>query len=173
MDRWGSVVRGPAILASLFLAAACTNDLAPLTQRTRAPAPASRPSRATVPRSECGQLDVGGKRYRAALRPSHGPPGTIVHVSGPTLRGEDGRYSPEYEIELRWNESLPGLHPHQLYARRTFAVGTDPNVLGKCWFRMTFRVPRVPPGLYPIDKRDYHPGGYGIFVYPFRVTAAQ
>src|SRR5437588_10931631 len=101
MDRWRSVLRAGSILATLFLAAACTNDLAPLTQRTRAPAPASRPSRATVPRSECGQLDVGGKRYRASLRPSHGPAGDIDHVSGPTLRGEDGRYYPEYQLALR------------------------------------------------------------------------
>src|SRR5438105_32330 len=156
-----------AILGSGFALTDRSTTHVPQTRvTTSSPSPAS-----TAPsHPHCGQIDPGGKRYRAVFHPNHGPPGTLVTVAGPTLRGEEGRYSPENAVELRWNESFPGFRVHRRFEGHTFIVASNANVLGRCRFRMEFRVPRVKSGLYPIDKRDYWWGGYGIFVYPFRVT---
>jgi hypothetical protein len=58
-------------------------------------------------RPRCGVVDVGGARYGTVMEPSRAAPGDQVVLSGPTLRGEDGRYFPADRLEVWFNTKVP------------------------------------------------------------------
>jgi len=50
----------------------------------------------------CGTLVPGGKQYNTVMMPSRGAPGDEIVLSGPTFRGEDGRFFPVDRLR-RWS----------------------------------------------------------------------
>src|SRR5207244_3661738 len=125
---------------------------------------------------ECGasppvRMDRADTLSRAA-----GRPGQNVFLSGPTLRGEDGRYAPASFVEVVWNtnvavSAVPDAPP--ITSGPALMLARKP-ILGHCQFRAAFRVPDVRPGRYRITVLtwDEPPSdGYGVAgVRIFRVT---
>jgi hypothetical protein len=122
---------------------------------------------------DCGLISLGRETYGTTMLPKQGPSGTGVVLSGPTLRGEDGRYWPADRVEVWWNTEVP----------TTEVTGAPPltpgpivplareDVSERCTFSVFFTVPDVRPGLYEVRVFMYHDGGYGFFLgHDFQVT---
>jgi hypothetical protein len=107
----------------------------------------------------CGIIDVAGPDYSWIFSSHSGSPGEEVTVSGPTRRGEDGRYAPADHVEIWWG-SGEGVE----------LVG-QVDVARRCAFVARFRVPDVSLGTFPVEVRVYFHDGYGVLARSeFRVT---
>jgi hypothetical protein len=86
-------------------------------------------------------------------------------VYGTTFRGEDGRYSPAYKIEVWWNARWPLKGADERPVERGSPVRLLATVKDteRCHFRAEFTVPDVSPGVYAIRTFVYWNGGYGLF----------
>jgi hypothetical protein len=128
------------------------------------------------PTAHCGVTRPVRLNRADFLSRSLGRSGQDVVVTGPTLRTEDGRYAPASFVEVVWNtnvavSAVPDAAP--ITPGPVFLLAREP-ILGQCRFRVSFRVPDVPPGRYRITVLIWHepPGdGYGLAgVETFRVT---
>jgi WD40 repeat protein len=111
------------------------------------------------PPPDCGVAELTSREYDVTLSRTQGSPGTLVTVSGPTLRGEDGRWAPMDGLEVWWNDpQLAGPEVEQDATHLKVAT-QDPGDV--CRFEVAFDVPDVPPGSYPVVVRFYNDEGYG------------
>lgn len=130
----------------------------PTTDRWRRVVPSLRP--------ECGVVELTGDDYETEITPSSGPPGTVVRVSGPTVRGEDGRWAPADRLEMWWNTEFPDR-------KRPIDPGlvvklVEVEDMERCRFTAAFRVPDVAPGAFVISKHTWEnrpSRGYGTDPY--------
>lgn len=132
----------------------------------------SAPVAPTMP--DCGVIGPTSDDYSTAMLPDRGPSGTGVVLSGPTLRGEDGRYWPADRVEVWWNTEVPATEVSD-------APPTTPgpivrlareDVSERCTYSLHFTIPDVPPGRYDVRVFMYHEGGYGFFLgHTFQVTS--
>jgi hypothetical protein len=87
-------------------------------------------------------------------------------VSGPTFRGEDGRFSPSKRLEVWWNTRIPdvrGADAKPVNPESSILLLATVHDMRRCHFRTTFAVPDVPSGRYLIITAIYWAGGYGWF----------
>jgi hypothetical protein len=118
--------------------------------------------------------------YRTLIGPTEGRPGTSVEVAGATpLFAESGRYrGPRGRIGLWFN--LPFAAWTRVYSSSeppTAKNGVpvihlgEATVAGLCSYRITFRVPSVPPGRYLIVPIEHGLGSSAAFApLAFRVS---
>ncbi len=104
--------------------------------------------------------------------PTAGGPGTMVVMGGNTpLFGKSARYlGPTGKIGFWFN--LPFSRWVDVYSSQgppsssngvpVIHVG-EVNVAGQCSYRLTFRVPEVPPGRYEIVPIEHGGGGAAAF----------
>jgi Kelch motif len=150
------VFGGTAKLGEMALGDGALYD--PATDRWRRVVPSLTP--------ECGVIELTDDDYETEIKPTSGPPGKVVRVSGPTLRGEDGRWAPSGRLEMWWNSEFPDR-------KRPIDAGpvlklVEVRDMERCRFSAAFRVPDVPPGAYAISKHtwDSPPSqGYGTDPY--------
>jgi hypothetical protein len=88
----------------------------------------------------------------------------MIHVFGPTFRGEDGLFAPSERLEVWWNTEFP----HSMVASEPIDPGraihlTTVRHMDRCRFRASFAVPDVRPGAYRIRTFVLYEGGYGWF----------
>jgi hypothetical protein len=112
--------------------------------------------------TSCESQVVRPGEYRSQFSATSGAPGDTVTVTGtlpwPPLN-EGGQYVPQDRTDVWWNDQFPesGLSPPQGNPEQ---LASQP-VNGTCRYSLTFRVPDVPAGTYPLTIRDYEGGGYG------------
>lgn len=115
----------------------------------------------------------------SSINVDHGAAGDTVTVFGPTLRGEDGFYYPATGIELWWNERIDHLDEEtvaSVVGLQPFAVADleTGRLRSVCDYELKFKVPDLPPDLYPIAVRVYYDRGYGwIGRFTFEVTRRE
>jgi hypothetical protein len=116
--------------------------------------------------TRCGMLDPGGDRYNTVMLPTRAAPGDEVVLSGPTYRGEDGRYFPSDRLEVWFNSELPTSH-----APNASPIAPGPIVhlatvhdMKRCTFSTRFTVPDVTPGRYEISVFVFYEAGYGFWL---------
>jgi hypothetical protein len=97
------------------------------------------------------------------LTPDHGAPGDVITVTGPTNRDENGFYVPGAGISVEFNRTAPDALPPMGKDPGLTLAATSPSALrGRCSYALSFRVPSVRPGQYPVfAERDFQ-GGYGL-----------
>ena len=122
--------------------------------------------------TSCESQMVRPGEYQSQFGATSGVVGDTVTVTGvlpwPPLN-EGGQYVAPDSIELWWNDQFPdsGLSPPQGAAEELAAQPVN----GTCRYSLTFRVPDVAPGTYPVIVRVYGGGGYGWYGgTDFRVT---
>src|SRR3954454_24838498 len=159
-------MRFAKLVVCLVVVCACTSA-GQATNPTVATTSVPKPTRFVTQRQpDCGTIDIGGLRYQTHLRPTSVQPGDTVTVSGPTYRTEGGRFARSFRLEVWWNTLVP----------RTTARGSNPVVehspvfrlatvrdMDRCRFHVTFTVPDVRPGVFPVQAFVFHTGGYGLF----------
>jgi hypothetical protein len=94
-------------------------------------------------------------------------------LTGTTLRGEDGRWSPAARLEAWWNTDVPGSEIPGGHAIKDGPVLQVARVddMNRCRFETSFTVPDVEAGHYQIGVFVWHEGGYGDFLsHEFEVT---
>jgi|tagenome__1003787_1003787.scaffolds.fasta_scaffold20930741_5 hypothetical protein len=156
----------------LVVVCACTSASQatnPIVATTSVP----KPTRVVTQRQpDCGTIDIGGPRYQTHLRPTSVEPGDTVTVSGPTYRTEGGRFARSSRVEVWWNTLIPnptarGSNP-VVEGSPVFRLATVRN-MDRCRFHVTFTVPDVRPGVFPVRAFVFHRGGYGLFAWQ-RIT---
>ncbi len=65
------------------------------------------PGPVAAPGPRCGMLNPAGPEYNTVMLPIEAAPGSEVVLSGPTFRGEDGRYFPADRLEVWFNTKVP------------------------------------------------------------------
>jgi len=85
-----------------------------------------------------------------------------VVLSGPTFRGEDGRFFPS-RLEVWFNTKVP---TSQVPNAEPIAPGpilrlATVREMERCTFSTHLTVPHVGPGRYKITVFVFHEGGYG------------
>lgn len=136
----------------------------PVVFGTEAAAPYDDATIEVVPPPDCGRTSITSDAYGTEIHPTTGPPGSVVTLSGTTLRGEDGRWAASDRLEAWWGSTTPsdGIRL------------TRVDDMERCRFHSTFVVPDADPGHYEIsvfvwgaNPRD----GYGLFLsHHFTVT---
>jgi hypothetical protein len=121
------------------------------------------PGPVVPPRPRCGMLDPAGPEYNTVMLPVEASPGAEVVLSGPTFRGEDGRYFPADRLEVWFNTKVP---TSQVPSAEPIAPGPILRLatvqdMEQCMFSTHFTVPHVGPGRYKITVFVFHEGGYG------------
>jgi hypothetical protein len=122
--------------------------------------------------------EVGG--YAILIGPTDGKPGSPVTMGGNTpLFNEAGRYlGPSGKIGF-WFNLPPGAwaYVYSSQAPPSSNQGTpvihlgEAHVKGQCSYRVTFKVPDVPPGIYDIVPIEHGRGSSSAFQpLEFRVT---
>jgi hypothetical protein len=121
---------------------------------------------------KCGIVDLASDDYGTIIRPTSGPPGTEVVLSGTTVRGEDGRWAASDRLEAWWNTGVPGSA--QPIEEGPVIQLIQVDNMERCHFEATFRVPDVEPDSYRISVFVWDEGpteGYGDFLpHHFAVT---
>jgi hypothetical protein len=115
------------------------------------------------PRPRCGMLSPAGPEYNTVMLPRRGVPGDEIVLSGPTLRGEDGRFFPADRLEVWFNTSVPTSevpNASPIAAAPILHLVTVEDI-ERCTFSTHFAVPDVPPGRYKIFDFVFWEGGYG------------
>jgi len=115
------------------------------------------------PRPRCGMLNPAGPEYNTVMLPAEAAPGAEVVLSGPTFRGENGRYFPADRLEVWFNTKVPYS---QVPSAEPIAPGPILRLatvedMDQCTFSTRFTVPQVGPGRYKISVFVFHEGGYG------------
>src|SRR5207248_1659099 len=105
--------------------------------------------------------------YQVLIGPVSGKPGTLVTMSGNTpLFNEAGHYiGPSGDIGFwfnlpwgSWESAYSSQSPTSYRGVPVLGLG-DANVNGVCTYRVTFRIPSVPPGGYDIVPIEHSRGG--------------
>ena len=115
-------------------------------------------------RPDCGVISQAPEEYSSSMIPDRGPAGTRVIVSGPTLRGEDGRYAPADRIEFWWNTDVPLTevpNAQPLTPGPILRLARE-DISSRCNYSVSFVIPDVPPGEYRVEHFVYHEDGYGF-----------
>jgi hypothetical protein len=122
--------------------------------------------------TSCESQAVRPGEYGSQFGATSGASGDTVTVTGtlpwPPLN-EGGQYVPLDTVEVWWNDGLSdsGLSPPQGPQER---LASRP-VNGSCQYSLSFRIPDVPPGTYPLTVREYGGGGFSwAGATDFRVT---
>jgi hypothetical protein len=110
-------------------------------------------STTTTPRPSCSH---SGDGYRPVLTPTSGMPGSQAMVSGKLPQtGESGQAVPTTKVDVwwnldphRWTTALTG-HPVAASPGEVFSL-TGESVKGACGYRVSYRIPAVPSGKYPL-----------------------
>jgi hypothetical protein len=147
-------------LVLVFLIAGCGVNA----DSSRSASPGLQSARETRP-PDCGVLDVASDHYGTKIRPTSGPPGTEVVLSGTTVRGEDGRWAPSDRLEAWWNTGVPGIA--QPIEEGPVVQLIQVDNMKRCRFEATFRVPDVEPDRYRISVFAWEENpteGYGFFL---------
>lgn len=179
-----SVMRCSSVTAGLllvFLFACTTTTPQPVTGTPARPGTvAFRASGSPTPSSGRCRLPQGRDAYRPQASSTSGTKGSSVTISGNTpLLAKSGRYiGPVGLIGFWWN--LPPSGWEHVYFGQTppaTSGGTAVIHLGEvlvkdqCSYRVSFLVPDVPQGLYPILPIEHGHGGAAAFAtLEFRVT---
>lgn len=126
------------------------------------------PTASTPKPAEC-RKPAGTGYYDTAIRPSSGPPGTTVVVSG--------RVPPSSAVTAYWNldldhwSSITTSDPVAAHGGPVEFLGTQ-NVTGLCAYDVRVTIPTARPGSYPIDvlygERE---GSASLAPVTFRVTS--
>jgi hypothetical protein len=100
------------------------------------------------------------------MLPTRAAPGDEVVISGPTFRGEDGRYFPSDRLEVWFNTELPTSQ-----APNASPIAPGPIVhlatvydMERCTFSSHFTVPDVTSGYYEISVFVFDEAGYGFWL---------
>lgn len=98
------------------------------------------------------------------IRPTSGPPGTHVELSGPTGRNENWSFASASKVEVWWNTNVSGsevANAPPLKPGPVVLLATDWQ-MDRCRFTVRFDVPNARPGKYRIFVFLFFPhGGYG------------
>jgi hypothetical protein len=88
----------------------------------------------------------------------------MVTVTGQTNRDENGFYVAGAGISVEFNRTAPDAVPPVGPEPGLTPAASSPSALrGKCSYALSFRVPSVRPGQYPVfAQRDFQGGGYGL-----------
>jgi hypothetical protein len=121
---------------------------------------------APVPDDSCvqsAQLRAPGA-YQPSFSSSSGAPGEAVTVSGFPPRTEGGAYvSPEgTRAEVWWNDGGSGVEGAAAATGQATELGFA-DTSGTCAYRISFTVPDVGPGVYPVTVRDASPNGFSWY----------
>jgi len=117
------------------------------------PSPEKVPRRA-VAGAECDIANDGVPtfpQFHEDEIPSGGP-GTSIVVAG------SGFYAPATEVEVVWNSGALGVDNAPESEEGPTSTLASGSLQSGCEFRLTFLVPTVPPGRYPILVRLFDPG---------------
>lgn len=118
-------------------------------------------ARSTTSLPDCPQV-TGPAGYDTQLRPSAGPAGTTVTVSGALPAGDasGGVSGQTVEVFAYWNLAFgsSGTQWTSVYTSPVAAVAGSPvqrlatqDVAGMCSYRFDVTIPSVPSGTYPIE----------------------
>ncbi len=102
---------------------------------------------------DCGVVNVASDEYGTELDKYQGEPGDVITLSGTTLRGEDGRWTPADRLEAWWNAGVPRSEVPDATpigdGRIVKLVEVDD--MERCEFEVEFIVPDVEPGRYVVS----------------------
>lgn len=113
---------------------------------------------------ECLPTELTSPEYRLHFAKTEGQPGERITVWGPTLRSEDGTFTPSGGFELWWNAEVPDERRPKKEGEAIRLTSVPTN--DRCYFLTSFRVPDVPGGQYDITGFiwDEPPSeSYGVF----------
>jgi hypothetical protein len=165
-----SVVKRFIVTLSVVIAACGCTSAEDGVPSTAVGLPSSPPPSAPVDHRgghpNCGFIRLTSPGYGSHLHVTSGKSGDTVLVTGTTLRGEDGRFTPARRLEVWWNTRVPlteeeGAPP--IVEDSPILMLAIVRDMDTCRFRTEFSVPDVLPGRYQVKTFVFTRDEEGLF----------